>query len=88
MRNFKKETQLTTHLHSTKEYHEGEVQYTALYSVDEQKECGNMSYVEVGWLLEVYILSTLRVISEQVLTCNSVHSWQFYSAAPLGSQTT
>ena len=39
------------------------------------------------WLL-FYVLATCKVISAQVLTCNSAHSWQLYSAAPLGDQAT
>ena len=31
------------------------------------------------------VLETSKVISERVLTCNSVHSWWLYSAAPLGN---
>ena len=29
----------------------------------------------VGWLLEIYILAISKVISGQVLTFDSVHSW-------------
>ena len=38
------------------------------------------------WSLEFYILLTSKVISGRVQTCNSVHSWWFYSAAPLSHQ--
>ena len=37
-------------------------------------------------LLLFYILATSGVISGRVLTCDSVHSWHLYSAAPLGNQ--
>ena len=39
-------------------------------------------------LLLFYILTTSKVISAQVLTWHSAHSWQLYSAASLGKQTT
>ena len=32
-----------------------------------------------------YILETFKVISGRVPTCDRVHSWRFYSAAPLGN---
>ena len=32
------------------------------------------------------ILATSKVISEQVSTCTSAHSWRLYSVAPLGDQ--
>ena len=37
----------------------------------------------VGWLLELYILATFKVISGQILTCNSVQSY----ADTLGDQS-
>ena len=39
-----------------------------------------------GWLLKVCILATSKVITREVLACDSAHSWQRYSAAPLGDQ--
>ena len=39
------------------------------------------------WLLEIYILTTSKVIAGWVPTGDSVHSWQLYSAAPLGDQS-
>ena len=33
-----------------------------------------------------YLLATSKVISGWVPTCDSVHSWRLYSAAPLGNQ--
>ena len=39
-------------------------------------------------LLLFYVLATSEVISEWVPTCDSAHSWQFYSATPLGNQAT
>ena len=39
-----------------------------------------------GWLLEFYILATSEIISG--LTCVRAHSWQLYSAAPVGNQAT
>ena len=42
----------------------------------------------VDWFLEYSVLATFRVISGWVLTCESAHSWQLYSAAPLGDQAT
>ena len=36
-------------------------------------------------LFVVYIIATSKVISGMVLTCDSVHSWWCYSAAPLGN---
>ena len=35
-----------------------------------------------------YVLATSKVISGRVSTCDSVHSWQLYSAAWLGDQAT
>ena len=40
----------------------------------------------VGGLLEFYVFATSMVISGPVLTGDSVHSWRFYSADPLGTQ--
>ena len=34
------------------------------------------------------VLRPSKVISGRVLTCDSVHSWRFYSVAPLGHQAT
>ena len=42
--------------------------------------------VHIGWLLEFYTLTTFKVISGQVPTCGSAHSWRLYSAAPMGTQ--
>ena len=39
-------------------------------------------------LLLLYDLATSKVVSGQVPTCNSAHSWWLYSAAPLGHQAT
>ena len=38
----------------------------------------------VGCLLEFFILTAPKIISEWVPTCDSAHSWRRYSAAPLG----
>ena len=38
--------------------------------------------------LSFYILATSKVIPRQEPTCDGVHSWQPYSAAPLGDHTT
>ena len=43
-----------------------------------------VKYADVG--LFFYILATSKAISGRVPTCDSVHSWQPYSAAPLGNQ--
>ena len=43
-----------------------------------------MSVVGVG--IVVFHPSNSYVISEWVLTCDNAHSWQLYSAAPLGDQ--
>ena len=37
-------------------------------------------------LLLFYVLAKFKVISGRVLPCDSVHSWQLYSAVPLGNQ--
>ena len=42
----------------------------------------------ISWFLKLYILTTSKVISGWVATCDSAHLWRFYSAAPLGDQTT
>ena len=34
-------------------------------------------------LLLFYVLAISKVLSERILTCDSVHSWWLYSAAPL-----
>ena len=39
-------------------------------------------------LLELFILTTSKVISGHILTCDNAHSWQIYSAARLGDQAT
>ena len=39
-------------------------------------------------LLLFYVLSTSKVISGWVPTCDRTHPWQLYSAAPLGNQAT
>ena len=38
-------------------------------------------------VLEFYVLATSKVIAGWILTCDSAHSWSFYSAALLGYQT-
>ena len=40
------------------------------------------SHARDGWLLEFYVLATLKVISGWI--CDNAHSRQFYSAVPLG----
>ena len=40
----------------------------------------------VGWLLEIYILTASKVVSEKTPICDSAHSWWLYSAAPLRNQ--
>ena len=42
---------------------------------------------QVRWLLKFYVLEPSMVISGQVLTCDSGHSWWLCSAAQLGNQT-
>ena len=37
-------------------------------------------------LVLFHVLATTKVIWGQVLTCDSLHSWQLYSAAPLGKR--
>ena len=44
--------------------------------------------IVVSWLLGFYVLAISKVISEQVPTCDSLHSWRLTSAAPLGDQAT
>ena len=39
-----------------------------------------------GWLLELYVLATPKVISGWVWTCDSAQSWQLYNVTPLGNQ--
>ena len=39
-------------------------------------------------LLFFYVLATSKVISGRVLTCDSAHSWELYSAASVGNQAT
>ena len=41
-----------------------------------------------GWVLEFYILTTSKVTSELVPTCDNAHSWRPYSAVQLGDQAT
>ena len=45
-----------------------------------------VSDIECVCVLEFYVLATSKVISGRVPTCDSVHSWRFYSAATLGDQ--
>ena len=40
--------------------------------------------LSLEWVWEFYIVATYKVISGWVLTRNTVHSWQLYSAAPWG----
>ena len=40
------------------------------------------------WLLVFFVLETYTVISRQIPTCDSAHSWWPFSAAPLGDQVT
>ena len=49
-------------------------------------QCSSLTAALVGWLLQFYVLVTSEVIPGQVPTRESVHSWQPYSAAPLGNQ--
>ena len=43
--------------------------------------------VDACWLLlEFYIISKSKATSERALTSDSAHSWQLYSAAPLGNE--
>ena len=48
----------------------------------------NMKEVGVGWLLEFYVLTTSKVMSAQVPTCDSAHSWRLYNAASLRNRST
>ena len=41
-----------------------------------------------GGFLLFYILAISKVTSGWAQTCDSAHSWLFYSAAPLGNQAT
>ena len=43
----------------------------------------NVFNKRIGWLLELYILATSKVISGSAPTCDSAHSWCLYSAALL-----
>ena len=52
-----------------------------------QDECEGSLNV-IGWLLEFYALAISKVMSGWLPTCESVHSWQLYIAAPLGDQVT
>ena len=42
--------------------------------------------VEVGWLLEFYVLARYKAISGWVSTCDGVRSWRLYSVVPMGDQ--
>ena len=42
--------------------------------------------VGLGLVGSFYVLALSKVISGRVSTCDSVYSWRFYSAAPLGDQ--
>ena len=48
-------------------------------------ECGVCSVMwgwrVVGWLVEFYVLTTSKIISGGETTCDSAHSWQYYSTA-------
>ena len=43
--------------------------------------------LEFVCLLLFYSLETVEVISGQVFTCDSAHSWRLYGASPVGNQT-
>ena len=50
---------------------------------------GVLSLLDSGglvWLLALYVLATSKVISGQLLSCDSVHSWRLKSVAPWGNQ--
>ena len=46
----------------------------------------NLTGIHVCLLL--YVIATPKVISVQVLTCERVHSWRFYSVPPVVDQAT
>ena len=50
------------------------IRYPISISCSQRKAC----------LLLFYALATSQVTSGRVLTCDSVHSWRLYNAAPLG----
>ena len=41
----------------------------------------------IRFLLLFYVLVTSEVITQQIPTCDSAHSWRLYNAASLGQQT-
>ena len=45
-----------------------------------------MSSEQIGWFLEFYVLAISKVISGEVSTCDSAHSWGIYNAASQGDQ--
>ena len=71
------------------------VRTTSLNLSTEQQKCQFKLHLQFmflvvfsGWLLEFDILATPKVISRQVLTCDSAHSCKRYCASPLGDQAT
>ena len=61
-------------------------------TVDSNNKSANINatlcimYLSPACLFLFYILATSKVTSGWGLTCDSVHPWWFYSAAPLGNQ--
>ena len=48
--------------------------------------CDKLIPLLIVYLLWFYVLATSKFLAGQRLTCDSVHSWRRYSAAPLGIQ--
>ena len=48
----------------------------------------NFFHSSASWLLEFYVLATSKVMSGQAQSCDIVHSWRLYSAAPFQAQAT
>ena len=71
-------------------YWEGVGQGVAPHSTFHSVPCLYHSAImnQVGWLLELYLLETSKVISGQVPTRDSAHSWWLFCAAPRGDQGT
>ena len=65
----------------------GDVEKTALLAAAIDLEGNNITHVNftdnryVGWLLEIYVLATSKVISGEISIHHSEHLWWLYSAA-------
>ena len=62
------------------EYHQNGIVCVIVWDLNKAINIGSVC------LLLFYVLAPSKVISGQVQTCDSAHSWQFYSAAPLDNQ--